>query len=192
MIYKIAKGILWIFASIWYQVEIEGWENLPESGPYVLCSNHVSYADPVMLAFLAKKEPVHFIAKKELFQNPLLGWFFKKLNAFPVDRENASLSTMRHAMSVLQNKGILGIFPEGTRAKGRKLKPQGGYVVFAHKAKAPIVPVLVHYDSFKFRAKIKVVVGKPVYLTNYTSKRLKIEEISEISQKIMDNIYDLH
>ncbi len=192
MIYKLIKGILRVFTFIWYDVSVTGQENLPEKGPYVLCANHVSYADPVMLAFLTGKEPVHFIAKKELFENPVLGWIFKKVHAFPVDRQNPSLATMRHAITVLQNKGILGIFPEGTRTKGRKLKPQGGYVVFAHKAKAPIVPVFIYYDSFKFRAKIKVIIGKPVYLTDYTQKRLRIEEISEISQKIMDNIYDLH
>lgn len=190
MVYRFCRALVTVINFIWFRFTFHGKENIPESGRYVLCANHLSLYDPVVIATQIKRQ-VHYMAKIELYKNPLLRWLMLKLGTIPVDRDNVSMNTMRQAMGVLKNDEILGIFPEGTRVKGERIKPMDGFVVFALKTKSPILPVHLIGD-FKFRGKVDVVFGKPIDLSEYYGKKLKAEEISKISEKIMDNIYDLH
>lgn len=190
MVYRFCRALVSIVNIIWFNFTFYGKENIPEQGRYVLCANHMSLYDPVVIATQIKRQ-VHYMAKIELYKNPLLRWLMLHLGTIPVDREHVSMHTMREAMSVLKNDGILGIFPEGTRVHGGRGKPMDGFVVFALKTKSPVLPVRVK-GSFKFRGKVDVIFGKPIDLSKYYGKKLKAEEISKISEKIMDNIYDLH
>ena len=145
--------------------------------------------DPVAIA-LQLKRPVHFLAKQELFKSKFGRWFFTKLMVIPVNRKEVSPRSVKDCIRVLRNKEVLGIFPEGTRVKDKPIKPMDGFVMFAVRTKSPILPVYVQ-GGMSFRSRFEVTIGEPFELSEYYGEKLKPEKLGEISQKVMDNIYQL-
>ncbi|PYE53598.1 lysophospholipid acyltransferase family protein [Deinococcus yavapaiensis] len=122
-------------------LHVEGREHVPLTGRVIVAGNHESGLDPFVIAqALPKERKVQFMAKKELFQNPVLRYVIGTGGSFPVDREGNDVGAVRTALRILQAEGMVGIFPEGTRG-GTEL--HGGVALIALKAKAPIVPVSV-------------------------------------------------
>lgn len=188
--YKIARGLLkWIF-KILYRIEVEGIENIPARGRTIICANHISNLDPIVLAITCPRT-ISFMAKKELFSNKVLARLLYALNAFPVDREGSDISAIRKSLEVLKNDKVLGIFPEGTRISKidiNSAKP--GISMIGIRSKSPIVPVFIDSD-YKLFDKIKIKVGQPIYLDNYHGKKLKTEDYKDISISILESIYSL-
>ena len=98
-------------------MKVTGQENLPEKGPFIILSNHRSMGDPFVLGVLYEQGELQFMAKEELFRNPVVRWYITRMHGFPVKRGQGDLSAMRTAMQVLRDGNALGIFPEGTRHK---------------------------------------------------------------------------
>lgn len=190
MFYRFGRALIKFLNLILYNIHVEGEENIPETGGFVLCPNHISNYDPLAVATHMKRQ-VHFMAKAELYKNPLFKKVMMALGTIPVDRGKVSLETLKESLRVLKNGEILGIFPEGTRVKnGERKKPMEGFVVFALKTKSPILPVHIE-GEYKFRGKVNIKFGKPIELNEYYGKKVKPEEMSKISEKIMDIVYDL-
>lgn len=188
--YRIGRAVCRLVNLIWHKYEIKGKENIPQEGNCIICANHVNVYDPVAIGTKVERQ-VHFLAKAELYTNPVLRWLLLNFGTIPVNREHVSIDTLRKALGILKDGGVLGIFPEGTRvAQGERPKPMDGFVVFALKTRSPIVPVHIQGD-FGFRKKIKMTFGEPIDLKEYYGKKLKSEEISKISKKVMDIIYNL-
>lgn len=131
------------------KMEVVGLENLPLDGPVVIACNHVTNFDvfPVQLSL---PRPIFFMAKAELFKFPLMDVALRNLGAFPVYRGEKDAWAMRHARVVLEHRQTLGMFPEGTRNKGKGLGlARTGTARTAIETKSPIVPmVLVGTDGF--------------------------------------------
>ena len=190
MIYKIGRFLTYLLSLLLFRITITGRENIPTSGGALICPNHISNIDPVVISFTTSRE-IHYMAKAELFKNPLLSWFFKKVNAFPVNREKVGVETIKTSLKILKGEKILGIFPEGHRVNPEdRIQPASGFVVFAIKTKAPIIPVHIK-GKYRFRGKIDIIIGKPVYLEEYYGKKLSDEETRQLSEKIMDTVYGL-
>ncbi|ADO37489.1 1-acyl-sn-glycerol-3-phosphate acyltransferase [Eubacterium callanderi] len=190
MFYRFGRAIIKLLNLILYNIHVEGEENIPETGGVVLCPNHISNYDPLAVATHMKRQ-VHFLAKAELYKNFIVRKVLLAVGTIPVDRGKVSLETLKESLRVLKNGEILGIFPEGTRVKnGEHKKPMEGFVVFALKTKSPILPVHIE-GEYKFRGKINIKFGKPIELNEYYGKKVKPEEMSKISEKIMDIVYDL-
>ncbi|HHY27876.1 MAG TPA: 1-acyl-sn-glycerol-3-phosphate acyltransferase [Desulfitobacterium dehalogenans] len=154
--------------------KVHGIENFPKSGPVIMVSNHVSNWDPVVAACSVTRD-VSFMAKEELFANPLLGGVFHRLGAFPVKRGQGDTSAIRNSLKVLKEGKVLGIFPEGTRSKtGEMQKGFPGMILLMEKSQAPIVPVRVNgTQSLLTRGwgHLEVIIGEPI-----TSEQLKAPE----------------
>jgi 1-acyl-sn-glycerol-3-phosphate acyltransferase len=106
----------------------------------IIACNHVSNWDPVLVGLGCPRE-VHFMAKQELFENPVLGWLIRAYNALPVKRETADHRALRRASGVLRSGGALLMFPEGTRsASGELGSAKAGVGFLACSIGAPIVP----------------------------------------------------
>ena len=119
-------------------------ENIPETGTYLVCCNHISYLDPFFL-MVGHKRQICFMAKDELFHNKILAWLFTRVGAFPVKRGSGDTDSIKHALDLLENGKLLGIFPEGTRSKnGELLKFKAGAAMLAFKTQCPILPVSVY------------------------------------------------
>ena len=190
MIYAIGKFLCHFANVLWFNFTIEGKENIPKDGRLVICANHVSLYDPVVIATQVRR-PIHYMAKAELYKNKVLAWLLRAVKTFPVDRSKVSMETLKTALQILKQDEILGIFPEGTRVKGEeRQKPLDGFEVFALKTKSPILPVHIQ-GTFKFRGKVTVRFGKPIYLDEYFGKKLKGEEMAKLSGSIMDQIYTI-
>jgi 1-acyl-sn-glycerol-3-phosphate acyltransferase len=122
MIYTVGCGLCRWIARTLFALHVEGAAHVPESGPVILAPNHVSYLDPVVVG-VSIRRPVHFMAKKELSRNPLVGWLLRGLQAYPVTRERVDPSTLKRTLSLLAAGQVVMMFPEGRRGDGRTLGP---------------------------------------------------------------------
>ncbi len=191
MLYRIAVFILKILVFLIFNVKTHNSERYNNSdNRYIICANHISMIDPVMLAVSFKRK-ICFMGKKELFENKLLGYIFGKLGAFPVDRSGVSLSAIKSSLAVLNRNEILGIFPEGTRVKNYdEANAKPGIAMIANKANSNIIPVYIK-GNYKFRGKIDIYFGQEKnYFENYTGK-INGEKYSEIGKEILRDIYNL-
>ena len=103
-------------------MEVIGEENIPEKGPFLVVCNHASNFDPLLLGTAMRHHLIHFMAKEELFRNPLMGWFLRYVHTFPVHRGHIDRKAVIESFRVLKSGEVLGIFPEGKRTRGGKVK----------------------------------------------------------------------
>ncbi len=189
MLYKIVKAVVGGLFKLIYRFEIINKEKINNDKKLIICSNHVSNLDPIIISAVFKKQ-VYWMAKKELFDIKPLGWFLDKLGAFPVDRETTSLSTLRTSMKILKDEHSLGIFPEGTRVKNIDLKnAKPGVALISIKSKAPILPVYIE-STFKPFSKIKVVIGDELEFYN-TDDKIGKDDYKLLGEEVLKQIYEL-
>jgi putative phosphoserine phosphatase / 1-acylglycerol-3-phosphate O-acyltransferase len=123
---------------------VEGVQLIPREGPVILAANHRSYLDPIVLAMVASRRgrKLRFLAKKEMFDAPIVGQAMRALGQIRVDRGSGSSAPLDQAIDALARGETIGIFPEGTIPKeGETLKPRKGIVRLAMDTEAQIVPV---------------------------------------------------
>lgn len=179
-----------------FPARVEGLENLPEGG-MLLCPNHTSDVDPLVItAALPVNSRLHFMGKAELFQNPLLNWFFRKLGGFPVQRGGSDITAVKTAIQVLKDGDNLMIFPEGTvirngigHADGLPAHAKAGIAVIGVRTGAAMIPVFVSQGKKLFH-RTRVVFGKP-YEPVYTGRRGTSEEMQKIADDILAQAYAL-
>lgn len=186
--YKIVKALASIIFRIAFRINIRGKNNIPEDGKLILCSNHISLLDPIMLA-IAVPRPINFMAKKELFESKILGKLISKLGAFPVDRDGSDLSAIRISLKTLKEDKVLGIFPEGTRVKEPNLNTvKAGIGLIAIKSKSPVIPIYID-SKYNIFGKVTIKIGEPIYFDEYHGQKLGTEHYKDISKNIMQSIY---
>lgn len=189
MLYWFLYILLWIPFHIFYPTKVVGRKNLPKEKPVIYTCNHYTLKDPVLLAIYLRKR-IRFLAKKELFSCFLSRWFLKGLGAYPVDRGKADRHAMKFCLDTLHKKRILGIFPEGTRAKGADGTEmidgvKDGAVMFAFKTGAPIVPMAFEKPA-KACKRNTLYIGEPLYFTPAVEGRPTKEEIQQGTQKLAE------
>ena len=190
MFYRVILAIVKTFLYLVFRLMVNGAENMPETGGVVLAVNHRSNWDPV-LAGLASPRQLTFMAKEELFKNPLFGGLISKLGAFPVKRGSGDVGAFRAAMKILGDGGVMLIFPQGHRVKdGSRGKVGAGVTSIAQRGKVPVVPMYIS-GSYKWMSKMTVNIGKPISLEEYYGKKLTNAEQHEIAEKIMDKMWEL-
>jgi 1-acyl-sn-glycerol-3-phosphate acyltransferase len=122
-------------------IRVEGLENLPQRGPYILVSNHISWYDPPAIEF-ALRIPIRFMGKRELFAVPVIGFVLRAIGSFPVRRGESDRRALEMALRVLEAGQPLGYFPEGTRSRDGVLhRAKPGIAFLARRSGAPIVPI---------------------------------------------------
>lgn len=188
--YTFVCGLLRGLTKILYRVEVIGAENIPDEGNLIIISNHKSFLDPVFLVISVKNRRIVPIAKQELFKIPVVSWVIKKIDTIPVNRDNPSLSTFREVLNQINKGNVLGIFPEGTRCFGNEFLPaKPGVAMFAMKAKANVVPMSI-ISTFRLFSKVKIVIDKPIDLSEYHNRKVKKDEYPDIAQKCFDVVVE--
>ncbi len=189
MFYTLARELVRFVYHIIFKITVVGAENIPaEKGGYIIACNHVSNNDPPVVGITFRGK-YNFMAKEELFRNPLFAWLIRGLGAFPVKRGAKDSAAIDKAIEGLGNGRIFVIFPEGTRSKDGELgRAKSGVTIIAAQAKVPVVPVFVKYGRKKFRRSIVVSIGKMIpaekFDVDISDKRL----LRSVSESIMNEI----
>lgn len=175
---------------------VEGLENLP-SGGVLLCANHSSNWDPLILATrLPVNYRLHIMAKEELFKNPVLGWIIRKLGAFPVSRGNNDIQAVKTAIQVLKAGDNLLIFPEGTVVRngvgyidGLPAHAKSGAAMIGVRTGAKLVPVFMDGEKKLFH-RTRIIFGDP-YEPHYTGRHGTADEMQKIADDLLEQAYAL-
>ena len=196
MFYFIIRWASLIFFKLRLWFKVEGREHIPAKGAFIFAANHSSYLDPFLLA-AASCRTLHFITRDKVLKYPVLGWILKHSNTIPVKRHGVDLGAIKDSLRLLAKGKALGIFPEGTRTKDRKLKrAKSGVGMLVYMAKVPVVPAYIEgaFDAMPRRPKtfkrhpVKVYIGKPVYFTKECAGEHTRETYQRISDEIMRHI----
>lgn len=161
--------VVHVVSKYMYNIKIEGKENVPKSNRVIFAGNHVSYLDPPMIS-LATGKTIAYMAKQELFQDKskrLLRFLVHILGAFAVNREKPEIATFKTVKSIFNTTWSLGIFPQGRIIKEPVISEiHKGFVLFAKKFKADVVPVGVcGFDGYAkklFEKNMTIKIGKPI------------------------------
>ncbi|MBE6037968.1 MAG: 1-acyl-sn-glycerol-3-phosphate acyltransferase [Anaerofustis stercorihominis] len=184
--YKFIRFFAVIYLKIFFGFKVYGKENVPEEGKMILCGNHSSNNDTLMIA-MATKRDIHFMAKEELFKNPIIAWVFRKAHAIPVHRDGNDMLAIRNAIRVLGNGEVLGIFPQGTRDKGGIHKPDAfktGVATISVKTCSPVVPVYIS-EEYKLFRRNRIYVGEPINTWEFAPKKPSQEDYDRIANGII-------
>lgn len=190
MILRIVEFLVKVFCRVIFRIEISSMENIPENGACMVCANHQSNWDPVILILFLKRK-VHFMAKSELFENFFLNKLLTSEGVIPIKRGAADIQAIKSSMEVLKNGEVLGMFPTGTRTKqmdGADAKK--GAALIASRTGANVVPIYIN-ASYKVFSKIKINIGKCMDLTELKGKKLTAEELEVLSGDIYGEIKKL-
>ena len=164
--YKILTPIMRILFRLYYNPKIINKKIIPKEGPILIVGNHKHIFDQC-LTIMATKRPIHYLAKKEYFDGKM-SWFFKLVGCIPVNRSIKVQEAKNQALEILEEKGAIGLFPEGTRNKTKDkllLDFKYGAVSMAKKTKASIIPFAITGD-YCFRSKnLRITYGKPMQVT---------------------------
>lgn len=186
MFYTFIRAILRGFFFLFYSLEANGKGNVPESGPVILCSNHISTMDPPVVGIPLERK-VHFMAKAELFKVPVLGGIIKRLGAFPVKRGGVSKESIRYSIDLLKSGQVMGIFPEGTRKNPGGMGKKGA-AMLAMKSGAAVIPVAI-IGTYKPFRKMRIYYGAPVDLREFEVDGS--DQLEAATEKIMSVIREM-
>lgn len=174
-----------------YFIKVIGKENLKIDGGCVIISHHISNWDPIILGFIVKHKPVCYMAKEELYKNPIAKRFLLSLHTIPLARNKGDVQAVKAALQAIKAGRILGIFPEGTRSStGEILQFQQGAALIALRGKAPVIPVFIK-GNYKPFHRIKVFVDKPIMLSDYVGDKISGIAIKNATQILQDKITEM-
>lgn len=184
--FKFIYAILFIPQKIFFPMKVKGREHIPE-GACLLCPNHSNFTDPILLALACDwNAGLNFMSKKENMTVPVLGWIYKKLGAFGVDREGQDIEAFRTTRKLLKDGRKVVIFPEGTRTLTDD--PDAGHpgaVRFAARQNVPIVPIHITRNKKVFR-RVHITFGEP-----YMVEARNQEEFKAKTHELMLKIFAL-
>jgi 1-acyl-sn-glycerol-3-phosphate acyltransferase len=171
-------------------LKYEGVENIPETGAVIIAPNHKSNFDPPLIGICSPRI-VHYMAKEELFEKPILAPILRFFGTFPVKRGSIDRSAIRQAMKEIKNGEPLGIFPEGTRVRGNKIgRFHDGMASLALMTGTPILPVAVLGSEMfpKKKGPLAVIFGKPILVTK---QKTSPEAIAELNERVRESIVSM-
>jgi 1-acyl-sn-glycerol-3-phosphate acyltransferase len=192
---RVVTNRLWRF-------DLKGFEQLPETGPAILCSNHVSFLDSAFLIIQAPRN-ISFVGKSEYLDSWKTRRLFPALGMIPIDREGGEKShaALNAAENVLQRGELFGIFPEGTRSRdGMLYKGHTGAARLAMKVGCPILPVgiigtreIQPPDKLmpRLRLECTIKIGAPIEVSRYRERADDHMVLREITDELMYEIQAL-
>ncbi|MBR2292926.1 MAG: (d)CMP kinase [Clostridia bacterium] len=190
VIYALFSGIVGRFL---FRIRVVGRQNEPATGGYLVCGNHTSATDAVVICYGFRKHQVRLMAKKELFKIPVLAPLIRMLGAFPVDRSGNNVSAIKTAVKLLEEGKCMGMFPQGTRHPAtdpRTTPVKNGAALIATRAHADVVPVFImrKNHTFKLFRRTYLVIGEPIPFESFGYDPDANGEYARITNIIFDRI----
>lgn len=190
MIYVLAKLILSPLVFLLMRPRVRGLRHLWRRGGAIVVNNHWALSDPILIALISPRI-IHFMAKQELFHNPVARFLLMRgLYAFPVNRKQADMASLRQAMDVLQKGRVFGIFPEGRRSVTGELDElERGAAFLALRCKVPIIPIYSDPRTYR-KLRINMIVGEPMDAQAIAATH-KGKPVDVVTQAIADKLQQL-
>ena len=201
-VYALAKLVVPPVIRLWVRLDCQGLLHIPRQGPVIIAANHISYFDPLCLGVFidAAGRQVRFLAKSELFRNPLLGFLLRGAGQIPVHRESRDAArSLQDAVAAMRDGAAVVIYPEGTTTRNpdfMPMKAKNGVARLAALTGAPVVPVgmwgahllFTRGKVGPFRRGIRVVVraGPPIDLG--LAPDAPLEAVNDARDRVMDAI----
>ncbi len=178
-----------------FRIEVKGEENIPQNGALLVCPNHISNWDPIILAAVSDRQ-IRFMAKASIFKIPLLNVLIKALGVFPVHRGSADPTALKTAINHLKNGDAVGMFPQGTRCIGKEPKNteiKSGVGMIAYRSKADVIPVLIKTKGYKIMPFRKVYInfGEVIRYEELGLEQGTQAEYTAAAEKIFDRVLEL-
>ena len=192
LIYTVLKPIVAPIYNFFICSRAIGLENIPKEGGLILCANHISAVDVVTIGVHTKRQ-LTFVAKKELFSVPLLGWLVKSLGAIKVDRGAGDVSAIKASVKAAQAGRILSIFPQGHRYPAvdpAKTPIHHGAGLIAYQSGCDVIPVCIKVKGGKYRLfkRTEVIFGKLIKNSDLGFTEGGIAEYKAATEKIFNEI----
>lgn len=186
----------WISRPIRFfnRITIFGSENVPKDGSIIICANHIAAKD-VFLIGASCPRPIRFIAKKELFAIPIVGWFMKKMGAVRLDRGGNDVAAIRKSIELLHSGEAVAIFPQGHRNPGKDpgaTPIKSGVSLLANKAACGVLPVFIQTKNNRYRLfrKVNIIFGEVIPFSelglNNPSKNDYVSTTEYIFNKVIE------
>jgi 1-acyl-sn-glycerol-3-phosphate acyltransferase len=194
-IFRFLQLAFQMYLRLRFRIQVQGREHIPRRGKLLLAANHVSGYDPFVIGSLVPRA-MYFLAKRELFQNSLLGAMLRiLLHAVPVDRRDIGHATMRRINQLLAGGEAILLFPEGTRSRSGQIgEAKAGVGMLAAMNAADIVPVRVEglfgaAGSLVRRPRVKVIFGPLLAVAPFLQNGMATKEVyREIAAAVIDRI----
>lgn len=162
MVYFVGWSLFFTFFKVYFGLKIVGRKNVPKKGAFIFVSNHASYFDPILLGTSIHRS-LYYMARENLFAKGLSDWIMKSVHAFPVKRGTGDLGALRQALAILDEGKPLVMFPEGTRATDKKLRPaKPGVGFIVAKAGVPVIPAYIDGSLEALPRSLKTLRCRPV------------------------------
>ena len=189
-LYRFVRVLLSAFFAVLFPARVDGLENIPDEGGFILCCNHLSNRDPFYISAPCKKRCFHFMAKAELFRWKPVAAFIRAMGGFPVDRGHNDLNAVRTALNLVKEGHVLALFPQGSRSKDNSRTPMlAGVSMIALRSGAPVIPAFIGGPYRPFR-RTQVSFGKPVDLSDF-GRRADSETLKQATLRIEDAVWSL-
>ncbi len=192
VIYALLSGVVGLI----FRIKVVNRHNEPDHGRYVVCANHISATDPIIICYAFRKHQVHFMAKKELFKIPVFSGFIRMLGAFPIDRGGSDVGAIKNAVSIVESGRALGVFPQGHRypeQNPRETKTKNGAALIATRAEADMVPVYIWRKGNKSGAfrRTYVIIGEKIPFESFNYSKEENGEYARITEIVFDKVCTL-
>ncbi len=188
-LYMFLRAIVSPVYRFFARVKIHGKENLPKEGSAVICCNHIGISDIFILGTTFPRQ-IHFLAKKEWFDNKFFKWLFSALGAVPLDRGGRDVGALKSAVKIVKDGKTLAIFPQGHRYPGENpadtpIKSGLGLIAY-HSSADVIIPVCIKTEGvkYKFLRKKEVFYGKPIPTSEFDFEGGSAAKYREITKSV--------
>ena len=202
MAYWVLKLILTPVLRFFWRIRVEGLEHIPDQGPAILASNHISFCDSIFLPLVLRRR-ITFVAKAEYFEDPKTAWFFRAVGQIPIKRTggSAAMAALDSAAEVLDGGHLFGIYPEGTRSPdGRLYKGKTGVARLALRCQVPVLAVAMvgtrevqpigQVKPNIFRP-ITIRISPPMDFSKYYDRPTEPKTLRQITDEIMFELQSL-
>lgn len=182
--------------KVLFRIKVINPENEPNEGGYVVCANHISAIDPIVVCYAFKRHQVHYMAKKELFKIPVFSAFIRALGAFPIDRGGNDVGAIKNAVGIVESGKCLGIFPQGHRYPSvdpRSTPTKNGAALISARAEADVVPVYIYCKGRKQRIfrRTYVIIGEKIPFEAFGYDREENGAYAKMTSAIFDKVCEL-
>ena len=194
--YRICYALFAGIVGFLLRIKVVNREKEPNEGSFLVCANHASASDPVVICYAFRKHQIRFMAKRELFKIPLLASLIKMLGAFPIDRSGADVGAIKSAVRMIGEGKCVGIFPQGHRypeKDPRETATKSGAALIFSRARCDIVPVYIWRKKNKFRlfSRTYVIIGDRIPFDKLGFTEASTAEYKRMTEIVFERVCTL-